>query len=100
GGSNAAATIAVDRAGRSTRRKASAPPSSRQTARTAQKTRIVLVGYGTRDSDPARRPGMQRATYPASWMPGGRWQMQFEDPPERPADPAVRRANLRRVAGL
>ncbi len=26
--------------------------------------------------------------------------MQFEDPPERPADPAVRRANLRRVAGL
>jgi ATP-binding cassette subfamily B protein len=26
--------------------------------------------------------------------------MQLEDPPERPADPAVRRANLRRVAGL
>jgi ATP-binding cassette subfamily B protein len=33
-------------------------------------------------------------------MPGRRWQMQVEDPPERPADPAVRRANLRRVAGL
>jgi ATP-binding cassette subfamily B protein len=33
-------------------------------------------------------------------MPGRRWQMQIEDPPERPADPAVRRANLRRVAGL
>jgi ATP-binding cassette subfamily B protein len=33
-------------------------------------------------------------------MPGRRWQMQMDDPPERPADPAVRRANLRRVAGL
>jgi ATP-binding cassette subfamily B protein len=32
-------------------------------------------------------------------MPGHRWQMQLE-PPERPADPAVRRANLRRVARL
>src|SRR3982751_4028649 len=42
---------------------------------------------------------MRRAAYPA-WMPGRRWQMQLEDPPERPADPAVRRANLRRVAGL
>src|SRR3954469_12300877 len=42
---------------------------------------------------------MHRAAYPA-WMPGRRWQMQLEDPPERPADPAVRRANLRRGAGL
>src|SRR5919205_4067657 len=33
-------------------------------------------------------------------MPGHRWQMHLEDPPERPADPAVRRANLRRVARL
>src|SRR3954453_6605673 len=33
-------------------------------------------------------------------MPGRRWQMHFEDPPERPADPAVRRANLKRVARL
>src|SRR3954463_8165842 len=33
-------------------------------------------------------------------MPGRRWQMEMDDPPERPADPAVRRANLRRVAGL
>jgi ATP-binding cassette, subfamily B, bacterial len=32
-------------------------------------------------------------------MPGRRWQMELE-PPERPADPAVRRANLRRVARL
>jgi ATP-binding cassette, subfamily B, bacterial len=32
-------------------------------------------------------------------MPGRRWQMEL-DPPERPADPAVRRANLRRVARL
>src|SRR5262249_62066254 len=43
-------------------------------------------------------PGLHGATYP-DWMPGRRWQMQ-EDPPERPADPAVRRANLRRVARL
>jgi ATP-binding cassette subfamily B protein len=33
-------------------------------------------------------------------MPGRRWQMEWQDPPERPDDPAVRRANLRRVAGL
>src|SRR5581483_7545335 len=33
-------------------------------------------------------------------MPGRRWQMELEDPPERPADPAVRRANLRRIARL
>jgi ATP-binding cassette subfamily B protein len=32
-------------------------------------------------------------------MPGFRWDSNFE-PPERPADPAVRRANLRRVARL
>src|SRR3954451_7759858 len=32
-------------------------------------------------------------------MPGNRWRMELE-PPERPADPAVRRANLRRVARL
>ena len=32
-------------------------------------------------------------------MPGRRWQMELE-PPERPEDPAVRRANLRRVARL
>ena len=32
-------------------------------------------------------------------MPGRRWQMEL-DPPVRPADPAVRRANLRRVARL
>src|SRR6202162_569209 len=32
-------------------------------------------------------------------MPGHRWQMELE-PPERPADPAARRANLRRVARL
>src|SRR5439155_22010070 len=32
-------------------------------------------------------------------MPGHRWQMEL-DPPERPEDPAVRRANLRRVAHL
>jgi ATP-binding cassette, subfamily B, bacterial len=29
-----------------------------------------------------------------------RYRMQFDEPPERPADPAVRRANLRRVARL
>jgi ATP-binding cassette, subfamily B, bacterial len=33
-------------------------------------------------------------------MPGRRWGMEFEEPPERPADPAVRKANLRRVARL
>jgi ATP-binding cassette subfamily B protein len=33
-------------------------------------------------------------------MPGRRWQMELAEPPERPADPAVRRANLRRVARL
>jgi ATP-binding cassette subfamily B protein len=33
-------------------------------------------------------------------MPGRRWQMETNDPPERPADPVVRRANLRRVAVL
>ena len=33
-------------------------------------------------------------------MPGRRWQMEMNDPPERPADPAVRQANLRRVAVL
>jgi len=33
-------------------------------------------------------------------MPGRRWQMDTNDPPERPADPAVRKANLRRVAAL
>jgi ATP-binding cassette, subfamily B, bacterial len=32
-------------------------------------------------------------------MPGRRWQME-QEPPERPADPAVRRANLVRVARL
>jgi len=32
-------------------------------------------------------------------MPGNRWQME-QEPPERPADPAVRRANLVRVARL
>jgi ATP-binding cassette subfamily B protein len=32
-------------------------------------------------------------------MPGHRWQME-QEPPERPADPAVRRANLVRVAHL
>ena len=32
-------------------------------------------------------------------MPGGRWNSPSE-PPERPSDPAVRRANLRRVAAL
>src|SRR6266516_5583677 len=32
-------------------------------------------------------------------MPGHRWQMEL-DPPERPEDPAVRRANLHRVAHL
>src|SRR5436190_492227 len=32
-------------------------------------------------------------------MPGHRWQMELE-PPERPEDPAVRRANLHRVAHL
>jgi ATP-binding cassette subfamily B protein len=32
-------------------------------------------------------------------MPGHRWQME-QEPPERPADPAVRRANLVRVARL
>jgi ATP-binding cassette, subfamily B, bacterial len=33
-------------------------------------------------------------------MPGHRWNMGNGEPPERPADPAVRRANLRRVAAL
>jgi ATP-binding cassette subfamily B protein len=33
-------------------------------------------------------------------MPGYRWSMGTDEPPERPADPAVRRANLRRVASL
>jgi ATP-binding cassette subfamily B protein len=32
-------------------------------------------------------------------MPGRRWEMQ-QEPPERPADPAVRKANLRRVVRL
>jgi ATP-binding cassette, subfamily B, bacterial len=32
-------------------------------------------------------------------MPGYRWNASSE-PPERPADPAVRRANLRRIARL
>ena len=32
-------------------------------------------------------------------MPGGRF-FSYEEPPERPADPAVRRANLRRIARL
>jgi ATP-binding cassette subfamily B protein len=33
-------------------------------------------------------------------MPGFRYRMDVQEPPERPADPAVRRANLRRVARL
>src|SRR5881409_314196 len=33
-------------------------------------------------------------------MPGHRWSMDTNDPPERPADPAVRKANLHRVAAL
>jgi ATP-binding cassette, subfamily B, bacterial len=33
-------------------------------------------------------------------MPGMRWQQMELEQPERPADPAVRRANLRRVARL
>jgi ATP-binding cassette, subfamily B, bacterial len=33
-------------------------------------------------------------------MPGHRWNMGNGEQPERPADPAVRRANLRRVAAL
>jgi len=33
-------------------------------------------------------------------MPGRRWDFSRDEPPERPADPAVRRANLKRVAGL
>ncbi|MGD0715621.1 MAG: ABC transporter ATP-binding protein [Gaiellaceae bacterium] len=33
-------------------------------------------------------------------MPGRRWDFSRDEPPERPADPAVRRANLRRVARL
>src|SRR4051812_239708 len=32
-------------------------------------------------------------------MPGGRWSAP-QEPPERPADPAVRKANLRRVVAL
>ena len=32
-------------------------------------------------------------------MPGGRF-FSYQEPPERPADPAVRRANLRRIARL
>jgi ATP-binding cassette subfamily B protein len=34
-------------------------------------------------------------------VPGRRWESFVpEEPPERPADPAVRKANLRRIAGL
>jgi ATP-binding cassette subfamily B protein len=33
-------------------------------------------------------------------MPGRRWDFASQEPPERPADPAVRRANLRRVVAL
>ncbi|HEY3542844.1 MAG TPA: ABC transporter ATP-binding protein [Gaiellaceae bacterium] len=33
-------------------------------------------------------------------MPGRRWDFSSQEPPERPADPAVRRANLRRVVAL
>ena len=34
-------------------------------------------------------------------MPGGRWQgFSPDDPPERPADPAVRKANVRRIFPL
>ncbi len=33
-------------------------------------------------------------------MPGRRWETASLDPPERPADPAVRRANLRRIIRL
>jgi ATP-binding cassette subfamily B protein len=33
-------------------------------------------------------------------MPGRRWETPTLDPPERPADPAVRRANLRRIVRL
>src|SRR4051812_49808428 len=32
-------------------------------------------------------------------MPGGRF-FSYQEPPERPADPAVRRANLRRITRL
>src|SRR4051812_16966023 len=32
-------------------------------------------------------------------MPGGRF-FDYQEPPERPSDPAVRKANLRRIAGL
>src|ERR1044071_7669170 len=32
-------------------------------------------------------------------MPGGRF-FSYQEPPERPADPAVRRANLRRIGRL
>src|SRR5512133_3584180 len=43
-----------------------------------------------------RRPS--RAAY-AGTMPRGRF-FDYREPPERPADPAVRRANLRRIARL
>ncbi len=33
-------------------------------------------------------------------MPGRRWEALANDPPERPADPAVRKANLRRIIRL
>ena len=33
-------------------------------------------------------------------MPGRRWEALAQDPPERPADPAVRKANLRRIIRL
>src|SRR3954454_13718279 len=33
-------------------------------------------------------------------MPGRRWDFSQQEPPERPADPAVRKANLRRVVRL
>ena len=33
-------------------------------------------------------------------MPGRRWEAMAQDPPERPADPAVRKANFRRIIRL
>ena len=33
-------------------------------------------------------------------MPRGRYGYDYTDPPERPADPAVRRAYLRRIVAL
>ena len=47
----------------------------------------------------ARRPRLTPRRHTRR-VPGRRWEMANQDPPQRPADPAVRKANFRRIVRL